>query len=217
MPPSPQQQQDRQAQHRLAVLRHAEEVTGNVALTCRYYGISRTCFYKWQRRYQDEGLDGLRDRSSKPHHCPHATEAGVPSGSATSTPPTAPARPPPPNRMPPRPPAAVPRSGPAAACAPLPAQPLLLARPGVSKPPPFVSRAGSLSSCSRVSVQAATHPCPTRRTRPCQRRPSRLAIVPAGAVDGATTCGSTREGRQPFVAQRAGCVRRIVKVRASAT
>ncbi|MGW6865138.1 helix-turn-helix domain-containing protein [Streptomyces sp. NPDC054901] len=62
----------------MAVLRHAEEVTGNVALTCRYYGISRTCFYKWQRRYQDEGLEGLRDRSSKPHHCPHATEAPRP-------------------------------------------------------------------------------------------------------------------------------------------
>ncbi|MEU4352934.1 leucine zipper domain-containing protein, partial [Streptomyces sp. NPDC023838] len=57
--------------------RHAEEVTGNVALTCRYYGISRTCFYQWLRRYQDEGLEGLRDRSSKPHHCPHATEADV--------------------------------------------------------------------------------------------------------------------------------------------
>ncbi|KMO93788.1 IS481 family transposase [Streptomyces roseus] len=77
MPPSLQQQQDRQAQHRLAVLRHAEEVTGNVALTCRYYGISRPCFYKWLHRYQDEGLEGLRDRSSKPHHCPHATEADV--------------------------------------------------------------------------------------------------------------------------------------------
>ncbi|SED92699.1 helix-turn-helix domain-containing protein [Streptomyces sp. TLI_105] len=77
MPPSLEQQRDRQAQHRLAVLRHAEEVTGNVALTCRYYGISRTCFYKWLRRYQDEGLEGLRDRSSKPHHCPHATEADV--------------------------------------------------------------------------------------------------------------------------------------------
>ncbi|MET9652226.1 helix-turn-helix domain-containing protein [Streptomyces sp. NPDC006460] len=49
MPPSLQQQQDRQAQHRLAVLRHAEEVTGNVSQTCRYYGISRNCFYKWQR------------------------------------------------------------------------------------------------------------------------------------------------------------------------
>ncbi len=32
---------DRHVRHRLAVLRHAEEVTGNVALTCRYFGISR--------------------------------------------------------------------------------------------------------------------------------------------------------------------------------
>ncbi|MEV8327672.1 helix-turn-helix domain-containing protein [Kitasatospora sp. NPDC056731] len=60
-----------------AVLRHAEEVTGNVSLTCRYYGISRNCFYKWQRRYQEEGLEGLRDRSSAPHHCPHATDADI--------------------------------------------------------------------------------------------------------------------------------------------
>jgi hypothetical protein len=32
---------NRNAAHRLAIIRHAEEVTGNVALTCRYYGISR--------------------------------------------------------------------------------------------------------------------------------------------------------------------------------
>lgn len=57
MPPSLHQQQDRQAHHRLAVLRHAEEVTGNVALTCPYYGISRTSFYKWLRRYQDKGVE----------------------------------------------------------------------------------------------------------------------------------------------------------------
>jgi transposase-like protein len=57
---------DRQARHRLAVLRHVEEVSGNVSATCRYYGISRNCFYKWQRRYEAEGLDGLKDRSSKP-------------------------------------------------------------------------------------------------------------------------------------------------------
>ena len=41
MPPSLEQKQDRQAQHRLAVLRHAEEVTGNVALSCHYYGITQ--------------------------------------------------------------------------------------------------------------------------------------------------------------------------------
>ena len=34
---------ERQARHRLAVLRHVEEVSGNVSATCRYYGISRNC------------------------------------------------------------------------------------------------------------------------------------------------------------------------------
>jgi transposase-like protein len=38
------------AKRRLAILRHAEEITGNVSLTCRYYGISRQCFYTWRRR-----------------------------------------------------------------------------------------------------------------------------------------------------------------------
>ncbi|MFD6182909.1 helix-turn-helix domain-containing protein [Streptomyces goshikiensis] len=61
----------------MAVLRHAEGVTGNVSLTCRYYGISRNCFYKWQRRYEEEGIEGLRDRSSAPHHSPNATDADI--------------------------------------------------------------------------------------------------------------------------------------------
>ena len=42
-----EREQQRKVRHRLAVLRHAEEVTGNVAATCRYYGISRQTFYKW--------------------------------------------------------------------------------------------------------------------------------------------------------------------------
>src|SRR5215216_1517686 len=29
---------------RLAIIRHAEEITDNVAMTCRYYGISRQCY-----------------------------------------------------------------------------------------------------------------------------------------------------------------------------
>ncbi|WP_434095387.1 helix-turn-helix domain-containing protein, partial [Streptomyces lanatus] len=42
----------RRARHRLAVLRHVEEVSGSVAATCRYYGISRQCYYIWLRRYE---------------------------------------------------------------------------------------------------------------------------------------------------------------------
>jgi transposase len=68
---------ERRARHGLAVLRHAEEVSGNVAATCRYYGISRNCFYRWLRRYEADGLAGLKDRSSRPHHSPRATDPEV--------------------------------------------------------------------------------------------------------------------------------------------
>lgn len=61
----------RRARRRLARLQHADEVSGNVAATCRYYGISRTVFCRWKRRYEEEGLDGLKDRSSAPLHCPN--------------------------------------------------------------------------------------------------------------------------------------------------
>ncbi len=35
---------DREVQRRLAISNHAEEVTGNVAMDCRYYGITRQTF-----------------------------------------------------------------------------------------------------------------------------------------------------------------------------
>ncbi len=54
-----------------------EEVTGNVAMTCRYYGISRHTYYKWLRRYEELGIEGLRRRSSRPHTSPNATRGEV--------------------------------------------------------------------------------------------------------------------------------------------
>jgi transposase len=68
---------ERRARRRLAVLRHVEEVSGNVAATCRYYGISRQCYYGWLRRFEADGLDGLKDRSQRPHRSPRATQAEV--------------------------------------------------------------------------------------------------------------------------------------------
>jgi hypothetical protein len=49
------------------VLRHLEEVSGNVA-ACRYYGISRGYYYRLLRRVQADGLEGPRDRSRRPQH-----------------------------------------------------------------------------------------------------------------------------------------------------
>jgi transposase InsO family protein len=37
-------------------------------------GISRDRAYVWWRRYQAEGIAGLEDRSSRPHHCPTQTK-----------------------------------------------------------------------------------------------------------------------------------------------
>ncbi|MFI9637370.1 helix-turn-helix domain-containing protein [Nocardia sp. NPDC051929] len=68
---------DREVRRCLAVLRHVEEVTGNVAMTCRYFGISRPTYYTWLRRYETEGVDGLRERSRRPRTSPTATRAEV--------------------------------------------------------------------------------------------------------------------------------------------
>jgi transposase len=59
---------------RLGILRHVEEVTHNVAKTCRYFGISRTAYYRWLERYQKYGEEGLLDRSRRPKHSPRVTK-----------------------------------------------------------------------------------------------------------------------------------------------
>jgi len=40
----------------------------NVAKTCRYFGISRKTFYKWQKVYNPDNLNSLKDRSTAPIH-----------------------------------------------------------------------------------------------------------------------------------------------------
>jgi transposase InsO family protein len=56
-------------------LRIAEGWT--VAAAAESMNISRQCAHKWWRRYQDAGLVGLQDRSSRPRSCPHRTSARV--------------------------------------------------------------------------------------------------------------------------------------------
>lgn len=48
------------------MIRHALEVSRNVAKTCRYYGIGRTAYYEWYNKYQKEGEEGLKDKSRRP-------------------------------------------------------------------------------------------------------------------------------------------------------
>jgi transposase-like protein len=49
----------------------------DVAEFSRAQGISRETHYKWKRRFDREGLDGLRDRSRRPNSIPNATPADV--------------------------------------------------------------------------------------------------------------------------------------------
>src|SRR5262249_57606090 len=68
-----EKERERRARMRLRVLHHWEHVTQNVSQTCRFFGISRTIFYRWRRRYRRSGLAGLRDGYRGPGHHPSAT------------------------------------------------------------------------------------------------------------------------------------------------
>lgn len=49
----------------------------NLALLFRRFGLARKTGYKWLRRYRQEGLAGLSDRSRRPLDSPHQTAAAV--------------------------------------------------------------------------------------------------------------------------------------------
>jgi transposase InsO family protein len=63
-----------------AVLEVLEE-GAPVAAVARRYGVARQTVHEWLRRYAEEGLGGLADRSSRPGSCPHqmvaVTEARI--------------------------------------------------------------------------------------------------------------------------------------------
>jgi transposase InsO family protein len=44
-----------------------------VAHVAKAMGISRQCAHRWVKRFDQEGLSGLEDRSSRPHRSPNAT------------------------------------------------------------------------------------------------------------------------------------------------
>jgi transposase len=55
---------------KLAVLLEPERTGAAVAEVCRRHGISRASFYRYRRRYLDEGVEGLRVRSRRPRSSP---------------------------------------------------------------------------------------------------------------------------------------------------
>jgi transposase InsO family protein len=63
-------------QYRARVLAHSVE-SGNVAETCRTFGISRKTFYKWRHAAERYGLDALVPKKQRPVAMPNATPTHV--------------------------------------------------------------------------------------------------------------------------------------------
>lgn len=55
----------KQARHRLRIIDYYRECQ-NVSLTCRHFGIVRSYFYKWYKRFNPRNLSSLEDRSRRP-------------------------------------------------------------------------------------------------------------------------------------------------------
>jgi transposase InsO family protein len=62
---------------RLEVLLEAERTGETIAEVCRRRGISRASFYRYRRRYLEEGLDGLEPRSRRPCSSPAQIEPAL--------------------------------------------------------------------------------------------------------------------------------------------
>lgn len=58
---------------RVKFILEVEEGIFRFSESCQRYGVSRKTGYKWLRRWKEEGLEGLQDRSRRPHGCPHKT------------------------------------------------------------------------------------------------------------------------------------------------
>ena len=63
-------------QRRLRVLAHGEQ-TGNVAETCRVFGVSRTRFYEWRSIAQRYGVEALMPKQRRRPQLPNATPTHV--------------------------------------------------------------------------------------------------------------------------------------------
>jgi len=57
----------RDAVRRLRWMTHYLQHDRNATFTCRHFGISRQCFYRWWRRYDPHNLATLEARSHRPH------------------------------------------------------------------------------------------------------------------------------------------------------
>ena len=67
----------RTVDQRLQFLSSYQKEEMSVTDLCHEYGISRPTAYKWIKRYDEVGPEGLLDISRKPHGCSHGTPAEI--------------------------------------------------------------------------------------------------------------------------------------------
>lgn len=67
---------ERLARHRLSVLQYAREIK-NITLTCSTFNISRDTYYKWLKRFNKYGKEGLYDQLRKPPTMPNETKPSI--------------------------------------------------------------------------------------------------------------------------------------------
>ena len=67
----------RTVDQRLQFLSSYQKEEMSVTDLCHEYGISRPTAYKWIKRYEEVGPEGLLDLTRKPHGCSHATPAEI--------------------------------------------------------------------------------------------------------------------------------------------
>ena len=73
----PWKETDAMEQRRHFVVR-AKQAGANVSELCREFGVSRQSGYRWLRRYAEVGcLQGLEERSRRPHHSPGRTSEAL--------------------------------------------------------------------------------------------------------------------------------------------
>jgi len=63
---------EREVNRKLRILNHANQ-SGNIAKTCRYFGIPRSLFYVWRNAYREFGDEGLKRKKPIPKTHPNQT------------------------------------------------------------------------------------------------------------------------------------------------
>ena len=57
-------------EQRLSVVQEYGE-GASISELAEVYGVCRKTIYKWLERHEQQGWEGLRDRSRRPHHSPN--------------------------------------------------------------------------------------------------------------------------------------------------